>query len=72
MNFEFTASQRVIFGPGAVRQVGALAAGFGRRALAVTGRDVERAAPVLEQLRAQGVAATVFAVAGEPTVAGVG
>ena len=72
MNFEFTAPQRVIFGPGAVRQVGALAAGFGRRALAVTGRDVERAAPVLEQLRAQGVAATVFAVAGEPTVAGVG
>mgnify|MGYP003584464738 FL=1 len=72
MNFEFTAPQRVIFGPGAIRQVGALAAGFGRRALAVTGRDVERAAPVLEQLRAQGVAATVFAVAGEPTVAGVG
>ncbi len=72
MNFEFTAPQRVIFGPGAIRQVGSLAAGFGRRALAVTGRDVERAAPVLEQLRAQGVAATVFAVAGEPTVAGVG
>ena len=72
MNFEFTASQRVIFGPGAVRQVGALAAGFGRRALAVTGRDVERAAPVLEQVRAQGVAATVVSVAGEPTVAGVG
>ncbi len=72
MNFEFTAPQRVIFGPGAVRQVGALAAGFGRRALAVTGRDVERAAPVLEQLRAQGVAATVFSVAGEPTVAEVG
>ena len=72
MNFEFTAPQRVIFGPGAIRQVGALAAGFGRRALAVTGRDVERVAPVLEQLRAQGVAATVFAVAGEPTVAGVG
>ena len=72
MNFEFTAPQRVIFGPGAIRQVGALAAGFGRRALVVTGRDVERAAPVLEQLRAQGVAATVFSVAGEPTVAGVG
>ena len=72
MNFEFTAPQRVIFGPGAIRQVGALAAGFGRRALVVTGRDAERAAPVLEQLRAQGVAATVFAVAGEPTVAGVG
>ena len=72
MNFEFTAPQRVIFGPGAIRQVGALAAGFGRRALVVTGRDAERAAPVLEQLRAQGVAATVFSVAGEPTVAGVG
>ena len=72
MNFEFTAPQRVIFGPGAIRQVGALAAGFGRRALVVTGRDAERAAPVLEQLRAQGVAATVVSVAGEPTVAGVG
>jgi len=72
MNFEFTAPQRVIFGPGAIQQVGALAAGFGRRALVVTGRDIERAAPVLEQLRAQGVAATVFSVAGEPTVAGVG
>jgi len=72
MNFEFTAPQRVICGPGAVGLGGALAAGFGRRALAGTGRDVERAAPVLEQLRAQGVAATVFPVAGEPTVARVG
>ena len=69
MNFEFTAPQRVIFGPGAIRQVGALAAGFGRRALVVTGRDVERAAPVLAQLRERGVATTVFAVAGEPTTA---
>ena len=67
MNFEFTAPQRVIFGPGALRQVGALAAGFGRRALAVTGRDAGRADPLLAQLRGHGVEATVFPVDGEPT-----
>ena len=67
MNFEFTAPQRVIFGPGSFRQVGALAAGFGRRALAVTGRDAGRAAPLLAQLREHGVEAEVFPVAGEPT-----
>ena len=67
MNFEFTAPQRVIFGPGSFRQVGALAAGFGRRALAVTGRDAGRAAPLLAQLREHGVKAEVFPVDGEPT-----
>ena len=67
LNFEFTAPQRVIFGPGALREVGALAAGFGRRALVVTGRDAGRAAPLLALLREHGVEATVFPVAGEPT-----
>ena len=67
LHFEFTAPPRVIFGPGALRQVGALAAGFGRRALVVTGRDAGRAAPLLALLREHGVEATVFPVAGEPT-----
>lgn len=68
MRFEFATAGRIIFGAGVVREAGALAAALGRRALVVGGRSPERLAPLLETLRAAGVAAITFAVAGEPTV----
>lgn len=67
MRFEFATADRIIVGPGTVQDVGALAAGMGRKALVVTGSTPERAEPVLVSLRAVGVAAVVFSVAHEPT-----
>ena len=67
MNFDFAAPQRILFGPGTLKQAGHLARELGRRALVVTGRDPVRAAPLLRMLEAQGISATVFPIAGEPT-----
>lgn len=67
MNFEFTAPQRVIFGPGTLHQAGTLATAMGRRTLVVTGRDSSRAAALLEMLQEHGVETEVFHISGEPT-----
>ena len=67
MNFDFAAPQRILFGPGTLKQAGHLARELGCRALVVTGRDPARAAPLLRLLEAQGIAATVFSIGGEPT-----
>lgn len=67
MNFEFTSPQRVIFGPGTLRQAGTLATALGRRALVVTGRDSSRAAALLEMLQEHGLETEVFRISGEPT-----
>ena len=69
MRFEFATATRVLFGPGTLREVAPLAAAFGRRALVVTGRHVERAAPLLDQLHRQSVATVTFTVSGEPATA---
>lgn len=66
--FEFATAQRVVFGPGTLREAGGLAAALGRRPLVVTGRDSGRAQPLLDQLRAQGFRPAVMPVQGEPTV----
>jgi alcohol dehydrogenase class IV len=62
------APTRVVFGAGVVREVGALAGDLGGHALVVTGRDPARAGVVTAALEASGLRATIFAVAGEPTV----
>ena len=67
MRFEFATATRIIFGAGALREVGPLAAEMGNRALVVTGRTVERAKPLLDLLTAQGMDAVTFSVTGEPT-----
>src|SRR5262245_19204042 len=66
--FELAAPARVVFGAGAVAEVGAIAGAFGRNALLVGGRSGRRAAAVTEPLAAAGVRWTAFAVEGEPTV----
>ncbi|HOT92535.1 MAG TPA: iron-containing alcohol dehydrogenase [Anaerolineae bacterium] len=67
MRFEFATAARILFGVGVAKEVGAIAATLGRRALVVTGRSGERAVPVLEGLRSVGVTAETFAAVGEPT-----
>ena len=71
MNFEFATATRIVFGAGAVNQVGANVKNFGRRALVVTGRNLRRAEKLLANLTASGVGATTFPVAGEPEIATV-
>ena len=66
--FELAAPTRIVFGAGCAREVGALAAGFGRCALVVTGKSPDRARAVLGPLAAAGLPVTTFSVAGEPTV----
>ena len=67
MKFEFATATRIIFGPGTVRQVGPLAAEMGRRAFVITGRSVERANPLLEQLKERRIEYITFSVPAEPT-----
>ena len=66
--FELATAGRVVFGPGAVDELGATAAGLGRRALLVTGRSTERAAPARERLAAAGLAVAAFSFPHEPSV----
>lgn len=65
--FEFATPARIIFGSGAVRQIGTLAAALGKRALVVTGRTTGRVEPILASLGAAHVACEVFRIPGEPT-----
>lgn len=67
MRFEFATARRIIFGPGALQQIGALAAEMGRRALVTVGRDPARAEPLIRLLAQAGVEAIPFKVIGEPT-----
>lgn len=62
MRFEFATAGRILFGPGAVREVAPAAREMGGRVLVVTGRSRERAAPV------EGLASAWLAVEGEPTI----
>jgi alcohol dehydrogenase class IV len=71
MRFEFATATRVLFGPGMLREAGALATGMGRRALVASGRDTRRVEPLLTLLRGQEVDTVVFSVSGEPEVATV-
>lgn len=67
MRFEFATATRIIFGPGVLRETGALACELGSRALVVTGRNPERAGDLRSLLEAAGVGQAVFSVPGEPT-----
>ena len=69
--FEFATATKIVFGAGAVRNVGAMAKDFGNRALVVTGRDAKRAGALLEILHKAGVSAATFSVAGEPELSTV-
>lgn len=69
MRFEFATATRIIFGPGTLRESGALAAALGRQALVVLGVSELLAAPLLEQLTTHQLAVVPLPVTGEPEVA---
>ena len=66
--FEFATANRIFFGAATAREIPGLAADLGRRALMVTYPNATYADTLLEGLLAQGLAVTLFAVAGEPKV----
>lgn len=67
MRFEFATASRIIFGKGTLKEAAPLAAEMGRRALVITGGNVERALPLLASLTKTGIECVTFSVTGEPT-----
>ncbi len=67
MRFEFATVQRIVFGPGSLKELGPAAAGLGRRALLVVGMDPSRAQRAVDLLSGAGVASVIVQVSGEPT-----
>jgi alcohol dehydrogenase class IV len=68
MRFELATAARIVFGGGTAAEAGPRAAELGRRPFLVTGRDPDRAAPVVAALEAAGLPVERFAAAGEPSV----
>jgi len=68
MHFEFMTSARIVFGAGALEQIGPAARQIGSRALVVTGKDASRAARLLKLLDEAGVQVSLHRVGSEPTV----
>lgn len=68
MSFEFATANRIVFGPGVVRQAAPAAAEWAQRALLVTGSREAPGAALAEQLLALGVVSERLAVAAEPDV----
>ena len=68
MNFELATAARILFGAGKINDLPAIARGFGRRTLLVTGRDSLRAASFKQALEGAGVSCRTFSVPGEPTL----
>lgn len=67
MRFEFATATRILFGLGVLREVTPLAAEMGVRPLVVSGKGVERVAPLLSLLTVGRLKPVLFVVAGEPT-----
>ncbi|HEY6169955.1 MAG TPA: iron-containing alcohol dehydrogenase [Verrucomicrobiae bacterium] len=59
---------RIVFGPGAIKELPGIARELGRQALIVTGSDASRAARIVEEVQRVGVSADILAVVGEPTL----
>lgn len=68
MQFEFATAGRIIFGAGKLRQAGAIIKSAGKRPLVVTGKNPQRAEPLLQILRENKIESATFSVAGEPTI----
>lgn len=68
MRFEFMTATRIVFGVGALNDIGKLAAEFGKTALVVTTVSPERADRLLDLLESGGISTHLFIVQGEPTI----
>ena len=70
MRCEFATAARVVFGPGCVSQLAAIARELGgSRPLVITGRDAARSQSILDQLTSAGFRSSTFRTTGEPTLA---
>jgi alcohol dehydrogenase class IV len=72
MDFEFATAQRIVFGPGQLRELPVLIKGLGQRAALVTGSNAERIAPVFQALKTYGGNPAAFSISGEPTTERIG
>src|SRR5580698_2615153 len=68
MNFEFATATRIVFGPGAITQLGQNIKPYGHRALVITGGNPQRAGRILSNLSENSISAVLFSVAGEPEI----
>jgi alcohol dehydrogenase class IV len=68
MQFEFATAGRILFGPGTIREAGAIISALGSRVMAVTGRCWERSEPLLAELRARRFETLILSVEHEPDV----
>lgn len=66
--FELLVPKRIIFAPGASRDLGELAGAIGRHALVVTGSQPNRHQATIDLLVTAGIATTSFAIGNEPAV----
>ena len=71
MRFEFATSNRILFGPGVLPEIGKIAADSGRRALVVIGHGAASPERLLAILAAEGLVCESWTVSGEPTVQAV-
>jgi alcohol dehydrogenase class IV len=67
MRFEFATVNRIIFGPGVLKQVGSLVREYGQRALVASGWAIDRANVLVDMLKGQGIDIVTLQVTGEPT-----
>jgi alcohol dehydrogenase class IV len=66
--FEFATTSRIIFGRGTLKEVPMLAVQMGSRPLVVTGKNTERAAALLDFIKASSMKPFTFGITGEPTI----
>ena len=71
MQFEFATAGRILFGCGALNEIGALARSLGSRALIITSNTVSRAQRLQQRLATVEIQSHTFSLAGEPTLADV-
>lgn len=64
--FEFATAARILFGSDQIAQAGPETRAVADRALVITGRHPDRAAPLLQALAKAGVVAETFPIDGEP------
>jgi alcohol dehydrogenase class IV len=68
MRFEFATSAQIIFGEGAVKEAGGIAAYYGRHSLVVSGQGAANPQELLSVLVASGLTYSLYEVTGEPTI----
>jgi alcohol dehydrogenase class IV len=67
MRFEFLTPARIVFGTGAIENLGTICREFGTRPLLVAGRDPARSSAAVQSLEKAGLRPVLFHTQGEPT-----